>query len=136
MAATNGPFALIVIDTMARVMGGANENEAPAISALMGNLELIRDRTGAHIMLIHHTGKDSSRGARGHSSLRAAVDTEIELTKGDLGLISVKATKQRDMIGGAEIEFDLRTITLGQDSDGDFVTSCVVQHHSNQRGRG
>lgn len=134
MTARHGRFSLIVIDTMARVMGGANENEAPAIAALMANLELIRDRTGAHIMLIHHTGKDTSRGARGHSSLRASVDTEIELTKGDMGLIGARTTKQRDMMGGCEIEFSLRIETLGQDSDGDHVTSCTIQHHTKQRG--
>ena len=31
-------------------------------------------------MLVHHSGKDTSRGARGASSLRSAIDTEIELT--------------------------------------------------------
>lgn len=133
-----GPFALIVVDTMARVMGGANENEAPAIAALITSLDLIRDRTGAHVMLIHHSGKNAEQGARGHSSLRAAIDTEIRLSKPDDGspYSLARTTKQRDMIGGAEIEFDLRTVTLGQDSDGDPVTSCVVQHHINQRGNG
>ena len=57
----------------------------------------LRVGTGAHAMLLHHTGKDVSQGARGHSSLRAAVDTEIEMTwdkEGQSGLATV--TKQRD----------------------------------------
>ncbi|WP_170468125.1 MrcB family domain-containing protein, partial [Ruegeria arenilitoris] len=33
----------------------------------------------------HHTGKDTSRGARGHSSLKGAVDAEISITRdGDI----------------------------------------------------
>ena len=43
-----------------------------------------RNATGAHLLIVHHTGKDETRGARGHTSLRAATDTEIEIT-GDTG---------------------------------------------------
>ena len=32
-------------------------------------------------MLVHHTGKDTAKGARGHSLLRAATDTEIEVKR-------------------------------------------------------
>lgn len=87
------PFDLIVIDTMARVMGGLDENAAPDIADLIRNLDLIRRVTGAHVMLVHHTGKDTAHGARGHSSLRAAIDTEIELSRDDMGQITAEVTK-------------------------------------------
>lgn len=120
-------FDLIILDTMARVMGGLDENAAPDIADLVRNLDVIRTATGAHVMLIHHTGKDAARGARGHSSLRAAVDTEIELTRDDFGTITAEVTKQRDGPTGYRFEYRLRQVELGEDQDGDPVTTCVVE---------
>ena len=76
-AAVRGPWRLIVVDTLARAMGSGDENAGADIAGLVANLGHLRQATGAHIMLIHHPGKDASRGARGHSALRAAIDTEI-----------------------------------------------------------
>lgn len=128
LTAVNGaPFALVILDTMARVMGGSDENAAPDIADLLKNLDMIRRATGSHIMLVHHTGKDQSRGARGHSSLRAAIDTEIELSRDDFGLVTANLTKQRDGATGLEFTFTLRQVELGRDQDGDPVTTCLVE---------
>lgn len=120
------PWDLVVIDTMARVMGGADENAAPDIADLMQNIAGIQAATGAHVMLVHHSGKDTSKGARGHSALRAAVDTEIELSRDETGLITALLTKQRDGPTGIKFEYRLRQVELGRDQDGDPVTTCVV----------
>jgi len=136
LSTIHGPFALIVFDTMARVMGPGDENAAPDIGALMKAVDLVKDRTGAHVMLVHHSGKDATRGARGHSSLRAAVDTEIELTKDDDGKRVARATKQRDLPSGRECVFELEVVTLGRDSEGDAVTSCKVKHINSAGGSG
>ncbi|MDG1369458.1 MAG: AAA family ATPase [Paracoccaceae bacterium] len=124
----HGPFALIIFDTLARVMAG-DENAAPDVAALVRGVDTLRRETGAHIMLIHHSGKDVTKGARGHSALRAAVDTEIELTKSkETGERMARATKQRDMACDAECLFQLQQVKLGPDQDGDPVTSCVIKH--------
>lgn len=121
------PFDFVVIDTMARVMGGADENAAPDIADLLRNVTAIQRSTGAHVLIVHHTGKDTGRGARGHSSLRAAVDTEIELTRDEAGLISAQITKQRDGPTGYRFDYVLRQVEIGRDQDGDAVTTCVVE---------
>ena len=121
-------FRLIVVDTMSRAMGAADENAAKDISDLMCNLETLRDATGAHILLVHHSGKDASKGARGHSSLRAAVDTEIIISRdSETDLIAAKIDKQRDGLTGATFRYRLQVEDLGEDADGDRVTSCVCQ---------
>ena len=117
---------LIVIDTLSRIMAGGDENSAADMTALIRNIDAIREATGAHIMLVHHTGKDTARGARGHSSLRAATDTEIEVGN-DNGARAALVTKQRDYQGGETFAFTLKSVTLGHDQDGDEVTSCVVE---------
>lgn len=117
---------LIVIDTLSRVMAGGDENSAADMTALIRNIDAIRATTGATTLLVHHTGKDTARGARGHSSLRAATDTEIEIANED-GARAAVVTKQRDHNGGETFAFDLESVTLGTDQDGDEVTSCIVK---------
>lgn len=121
------PVKMIVIDTLSRAMAGGNENSPEDMTALVGNADKIRETTGAHVCLIHHSGKDDARGARGHSSLRAAVDTEIEVTVGDDGKSrALAAKKQRDMDYGEPVAFWLEGVTLGHTKRGKEVTSCVV----------
>lgn len=131
LTATGGaPFDLIVFDTLSRVMGHLHENAAPAIAELIGRVDQLRRATGAHVMLIHRTGKEVSKGARGHSALRAAIDTEIHLTRDDdVDETTAELTKQRDGVKGGKFRFHLNPVTLGQDEDGDRVTSCVVAPH-------
>jgi len=117
---------LIVIDTLSRVMAGGDENSAADMTSLIRNIDAIREATGAHIMVVHHTGKDAARGARGHSSLRAATDTEIEVQSED-GNRAAMVTKQRDYQGGETFAFSLKSVALGQDQDGDEVTSCIIE---------
>lgn len=120
------PLKLIVIDTLSRVMAGGDENGPVDMTAFIKNVDRIRQATGAHIMIVHHTGKDVTKGARGHSSLRAATDTEIEVATDDTDVRLAKVTKQRDLQGGDEFAFRLDAVALGVDDDGDTVTTCVV----------
>lgn len=117
---------LVIIDTLARVMGRGDENKAEDMNALNASVARIAKELGAHVMLVHHAGKDSTRGARGHSSLRAAIDTEIKLEKGPNDVFVASVTKQRDMEYGPPLAFKLERIVVGEDADGDLVDSCVV----------
>ena len=123
------PVTVLVIDTLARATAGQmDENNNSEMSKLIAGLDAIRERTGVHIMLVHHSGKDTSKGARGASALRAACDTEIELSFDEETRVrTARATKQRDMETGAEINFILQTVELGEDTDGDQVTTCIIR---------
>lgn len=120
-----GDVELIVIDTLSRAMGGGNENSSDDMGAFIRNCDVLRENTGAHVLIVHHAGKDTSKGARGHSALRAAVDTEIEVTNDD-GLITAEIRKQRDGKTGVKFHFQLQTVNLGKDEDGDDLFSCVL----------
>lgn len=114
--------ALVVIDTMARVMQGADENSAKDVSVLVDNAGKIIDALGASVVLVHHVGKDGTRGARGSSVLRAAADTEILVEKTEAGRTAT-VTKQKDGQEGLVISFDLEPVEI-EGSGGE--TSCVV----------
>lgn len=113
---------LIVIDTLSRALAGGDENSSVDMGNLVRNIDKLRSKTGAHLAIIHHTGKDRARGARGHSLLRGATDTEIEVADR-----TVTATKQRDLDGEKKLHFVLDPVRLGVDADGDPITSCVVR---------
>ncbi|MDS9467932.1 helicase RepA family protein [Paracoccus sp. MBLB3053] len=118
--------SLIVVDTLARTMGAGDENTAQDMGMFIKSIDLLREATGAHVMVIHHSGKDASKGARGSGSLRAAVDTEIELTRTD-DVVTAEARKQRDMPCDGVFAYRLKGVFLGHDEDGDKVTSAVVE---------
>lgn len=72
-------------------------------------------------MLVRHSGKNLAGGACGHSSLRAAIDTEIVLSRDDeTGVVTAFFDKQRDGPTGRAFHYSLRAAELGKDQDGDF----------------
>jgi hypothetical protein len=121
------PVALVVMDTLSRAMAGGNENSPEDMGALVMNSDRIRQATGAHVAWIHHSGKDQAQGARGHSLLRAATDTEIEISRLDANSPSVaRVTKQRELEIDGVWTFSLERVELGKNQRGKPVTSCIV----------
>ncbi|MBK7657334.1 MAG: AAA family ATPase [Betaproteobacteria bacterium] len=117
---------LIVGDTLARLSAGANENAGQDMGLVVRRFDRIRTECNAHFLLIHHSGKAAAAGARGWSGIRAAVDTEIEISDSPSGRC-VEITKQRDLsTKGERIGFRLDVVTLGQTKWGEPATSCVV----------
>lgn len=113
---------LIVFDTFAKALMGGDENSAQDVGAFNLAVEALIENTGACVLIVHHSGKDPSKGARGSSALLAALDTEVEVAAGQ-----IRATKQRDVELGPPIGFKLKPVVVGIDEDGDEITSCVVE---------
>jgi len=120
------PYDLIVMDTFAQVMPGADENSGKDVGAALAQCKRINVKTGAMVLLVHHSGKDAGKGARGWSGLRAAADVELEITRKENDR-AIKVTKLKDGQDGASRGFKLHTVTLGEDDDGDDITSCIVE---------
>ncbi len=119
---------LIIGDTMARISAGANENSGEDMGVVLKNADAIRAATGASFLWVHHCGKDQARGARGWSGIRAAIDTEIEITADDAtGIRTAEITKQRDLTTkGLRIGFQLMPVPMGFNRWGSERTSAVV----------
>lgn len=127
-----GGADLIIVDTWAQVTPGSNENSGEDMGRALAHCKGIHRATGALVMLVHHSGKDSSKGARGWSGLRAAADVELEVLRND-NARSVSLTKLKDGEDGAEFGFRLENVVLGLDEDGEEITSCVVEHNDSGR---
>lgn len=121
-----GGADVIVIDTLSATTPGANENAGEDMGVVIARCKRIHELTGATVILIHHSGKDEAKGARGWSGLRAAIDAEIEVTKnGDTREATI--TKMKDGEEGAQFAFKLLPVEIGQDGDGEPITSCIVE---------
>lgn len=88
--------SLIVIDTVARAMAGKNENSAQDMGELVLAMDWLRERWGATVLAIHHTGHGASERARGSSSFYAALDSEVVLAPGKNDGLLLTATKCKD----------------------------------------
>ena len=120
---------LVVIDTLSRALAGGNENAPEDMGALVMNMDTIRTETGAAALFVHHCGKDQAKGARGHSSLRAAIDTEIEvIADEESDAKTATIVKQRDLPKGDHFNFKLKVVELGQNRHGEAVTTCTVDY--------
>lgn len=124
----NIELKMIVVDTLARAIGGGDENSGQDMGMIVRHADAIREYTNAHLSFVHHSGKDRAKGSRGHSSLRAAVDTEIEVSReeGD-NFSNVRFAKQRDLEKGQDVQFSLERVVLGVNKYNEEVTSCVVK---------
>jgi archaellum biogenesis ATPase FlaH len=120
-----GKFDVVVVDTLAQVMAGGNENSGEDMGKVLAYCREITRLTGAMVILIHHSGKDESRGARGWSGLRAAADFELEIIRADEDRVAT-VTKMKGGADGDEYGFRLQGIVVGLDDDGDNETTCII----------
>ncbi len=126
LALETGGLRAIIVDTAAAAAPGIDENASADMGKVIRACAMLRDEFGAAVILVHHGGKDASRGARGHSSLRAAVDAEVEVELLSGGGRRAKVTKSRDGSTGGDIHFELDALEIGTDEDGDPLTTCRV----------
>jgi RecA-family ATPase len=97
---------VVVFDTLSQAIPGLDENSASLMSLVAYNLRYLQSKLpDVHVMLVHHSGKELARGARGHSALTAAADTEIGVTKTQLRVLN-----QRSGASGAIVKYALRQL--------------------------
>ena len=119
-----GAGAVIIIDTLNQASPGADENASQDMGRIIASGKQLAALVGGLVVFVHHAGKSRSAGLRGHSSLNAAMDTVIEVTK-DQASHSWRLAKAKDDSGDVWRPFELRVYEVGSDSYGS-VTSCAV----------
>jgi hypothetical protein len=130
---------LIQIDTLARAFGGGNENDSQDMGAFIHNCGRMQRKLDCAMMPLHHSGKDSTRGLRGHSSLLGAVDTQIELQKlqmdepkdGVAGRGIITISKQKDGQDNLKFGFEMIHIDIGSSLNlGKSISLAVKEDQS------
>lgn len=116
---------LIVLDTLNRSIGGSESSDED-MGAFIKSGDAIIAEFNCSLVIVHHTGLDTSR-PRGHTSLVAAADCVLSFKRDNEGNIIVTVEFMKDGPTGAKVAFKLRVVDLYTDEDGDPVTSCVVE---------
>ena len=117
---------IVIFDTLNRAAPGIDENDSADMGDVVTALKWLQAELGGLVLVIHHTGKDASRGPRGHSSLFAALDFGLEVSR-DGDRRTWINRKTRDGEDGKEHPFRLKVVDVGIDEDGDPLTSCVIE---------
>jgi hypothetical protein len=105
-------WALVIIDTVARAIAGADENAAQSIGMFVQSCDKVREAAGGTMLAVHHSGKDSSRGARGSNALLGALDTSVVVGKLD-DVVTIKVEKQKDAEPIDEMSFNMVSVSVG-----------------------
>lgn len=122
-----GPMDVVILDTLAASTPGIDENSSKEFGPVLHYCKQLSKRTGALILFVHHTGKDPLKGMRGSSVLLGASDCLILVERfGDDRVATI--AKLKNGVDKAEYGFKLNVVDLGVDSDGDNISSCVVNY--------
>lgn len=122
-----GGCDLLVLDTLAQVTPGANENDSQDMGKAIKHCQTLQAVLKTAVALIGHSGKDSARGQRGWSGLKGAMDAQIEVIK-TATYRAASVTKLKDGQGeGVEYIFQLKNVLLDSDPIEGDTTSCVVE---------
>ena len=126
LAAVVPAGAVVFIDTLNRAAPTADENSSKDMGEILEGAKRLQSLTGGLVVLVHHTGKDATKGLRGHSSLFAALDAAVEVAR-DGDRREWRVAKAKDGADGDAHPFRLQVETLGIDAYGDPITSCTVR---------
>ena len=120
----DGPSALIVVDTLARALGSADEKSGADINKLIAALTEVTQQYKYAVLLVHHTGhsEGAKHRARGASELPAAVDHEFRVEPYDKEGVLVGTlftnTKSKETALIEPVVFDMTNVGLGVCDEG------------------
>jgi hypothetical protein len=116
--------AAVVIDTLNRALVG-DENRSDDMAKFIRAADIVRAAFDCLVVIIHHCGVAGSR-PRGHTSLAGADDAQIAIERNTDGNIAIKVEHMKDGDATAPMGARLERVELGNDDDGDPITSCVI----------
>lgn len=117
---------LIVVDTLNRHFGPGDENSSQDMTKFMAAVDAIRGHTRAHICIVHHSGKDKDKGARGSSALLGAVDNEFRITRTEgTRLCRIECTAARHSDEPQPMTVELVTVEAVHPETGEVMTSLL-----------
>lgn len=126
---SNTEPVLIVIDTLARNFGAANENSTEDTNQFISHIDqYLRSPFKACVLIIHHTGHGEKGRARGSMALKGALDAEYQISQSADKIISINCTKMKDAEEPKPMSFSLNSVDLGlTDEEGDVVSSAALK---------
>jgi len=121
--------AMVVVDTLSQTYSG-EENSANEMAAYLREVGMrFRALWGCSVLLVHHTGHAATERPRGSSAIRANIDFLLSVYRDEREMLAtVSCVKQKDGELFKDACFSLAVVPLGNDADGDAITSLVARH--------
>lgn len=121
----------VIVDTMSQTFSG-EENSSTEVAAYLSHLgAVLREPYGSTVIVVHHTGHATTERPRGSSAIIANCDFLFGVYRDEKEpLATVECIKQKDGDRWPAVSFAMRSILLGQDDDGDEITSLAARHVS------
>ncbi len=116
---------LLVIDTLAMSMIGADENSARDMGMALSACRRLIESLDCSVMLVHHSGK-ASMWERGSSALRGNSDVMIRIASVD-DVLQMECSKAKDFAA-----FPRRYLSLEKVGNADQSSMVVVPYDTNE----
>ena len=118
--------AMIVVDTIAQTLGGGEENTT-GMQTFLANATALANRFKCCVAPVHHAPLADEKRMRGWSGLYAGVDALVRAErKGDDLVTALTLVKLKDEEGGVGLTVRLGRIVIGEDEDGDEISTLIV----------
>lgn len=114
----------IILDTLSRVFGAGDQNASKDMSRFVQSVDEILLKTSAHVTAIHHTAWSGERG-KGAIDLDGAVDASFMVKKNGTRYQLV-CDGTNDGEEGTIFDFEMESIKIGEDEEGEPTTAPVV----------
>lgn len=120
---------LVVFDTFASLVSQTDENSPSDVGRVLRLIkETCRNASNTSSMIVHHHGKDASKGMRGASNFTNDVDFSFELNRNiDSMMTTLSCKKMKDGENFNDIHIMAQVVELGLiKQDGTETTSLVM----------
>lgn len=124
---------LVIYDTLNSLSGGIDNNNSSAVSNFMRKLFTLSDLVNAATLIVHHFGKDSSKGMEGSHAFKSNSDHVFLLNRCGSTLNTIlTCDKQKDGEAFEPITIELAPVELVgvRDQLGNAITSLTVNSFS------
>ena len=124
------PPSVVIIDTLSQTFSG-DENSSSDIGTYLRMINSeIRAAFNCTVIVIHHTGHSAAERPRGSSAITANLDFILGVFKPDpeASRAKVGVHKMKDGDKVDDLYFNMTRLILGEDSDGDEISSLVAAH--------
>jgi hypothetical protein len=112
IAAKVGPIAAVVVDTVSRVLPGADENLQKDMTMFIAGCDAVQQRFNCIVIGVHHTNKGGTM--RGSTVLAGAGDFLLESRREKGAMVGVLfVEKVKDAADGQELPFKVTEVQVG-----------------------
>jgi hypothetical protein len=121
--------AAVIVDTMSQTFEGEenSSNEVASYLRVLGTS--FRALWRCTVLVIHHSGHSATERPRGSSAIRANVDFMLGVFRDEKQMLAtMEVHKQKDGELLADMTFDLASVLLRHDEDGEAITSLTAAH--------